>query len=56
MLLMFYSSMEKRGLCLKYFCISHMDGQPSKKMNKYKFKNIEKTKNEVAVETSTHLQ
>ena len=52
MFLMFYSSMEKEGLCLKDFCVSHMDGQTSKKENW----NFKVTKNKVVVEISTHLQ
>ena len=31
MLLMFYSSLEKEGLCLKDFCVLHMGEQPSNK-------------------------
>ena len=48
MLLMFYSSIEKKGLCLKDFFVSHMDGETSKKK--------EKEKNKVVVEIITYLQ
>ena len=50
MLLMFYSSMEREGLCLKDICVSHMSRQLPKNRN---FKVL---KNKAVVEISTHLQ
>ena len=51
MLLMLYSSIEKEGLHLKDFRVSHIDGQPLRKIRNFKV-----TKNKLFIEISTHLQ
>ena len=51
MLLMFYSSVEKEGLCLLDFCVQNMGGQPSKEI-----RNFKEIKNKVFVEIRSHLK
>ena len=47
---MFYGSMETKGLCLKNFCVLHMDNRQKKK------KNFKVTENNMVIKISTHLQ
>ena len=50
-LLIFYGSMEKKGLCFKEFCVSHLDNR-----QKNKNKNFKVTENKVVIKISTHPQ